>query len=75
MFNHVFIFKIKYSDVVFNISKYSYITQLDEGLFDNDIVYTCICLGDWTKLSWPLSKINELVFIVMYSANHIICEI
>ena len=51
IFNHVFIFKIKYSDVLFNISKHSYITQHDECLFDNDIVYTCICLGDWTKVS------------------------
>ena len=30
---------------------YCYITQHNEILFDNDIVYTCIRPGDWTKVN------------------------
>ena len=38
---------------------YSYIKQQNESSFDNDIVYKRVCPGDWTKVSWPLSRIQN----------------
>ena len=47
---HKFLLYDSDSDILFNLSMYSYITQQTESLFDNDIFYI-ICPGDWTKIS------------------------
>ena len=39
------------SDILFNINMYIYITQQNNSLLDNQIVYTRICHEDWTKVS------------------------